>query len=38
MELRNVQSGLKLGYRVLVNVIASLPKIEDLTYRSGTDE
>lgn len=33
-----MQSGLKLGYRVLVNVITSLPKIEDLTYRSGTDE
>ncbi|OAL00346.1 hypothetical protein IQ06DRAFT_369700 [Phaeosphaeriaceae sp. SRC1lsM3a] len=37
-ELQNAESGLKLDYRVLVDLMTALPNVEDLTFHTGTDE
>lgn len=38
LELRNVEAGLKLDYRVLIDLMTRFPNIEDVALHTGRDE
>ncbi|KAH7400508.1 hypothetical protein DE146DRAFT_611441 [Phaeosphaeria sp. MPI-PUGE-AT-0046c] len=38
LELQNVEPGIKLGYRVLLDLITHFPNLENIAFHTGTDD